>query len=509
MHTTIRTFALEGISARALRVEVDVLPGLPSFTIVGLPDRAVREARERVRAALVNSGFEFPLRRIVVNLAPASLRRVSPAMDLPIAAALLAASGQIELRRLAYVAFVGELALDGSVRPAQGVLPFVEAAKRFGAATILVPADNGAEAALVEGIDIATIEHLAGLPALCSGELDPTPPKALQIGLDPPADSPDLADLRGQPELRAALELAAAGGHSMLMVGPRGSGRTMAAIRLPSILPPLQRAEAMEVARIASATGRLNRAGWRGGRPFRAPHHAISPAGLVGGGIPARAGEATLAHRGVLFLDQLDEFSRDAIEALRATMGAGAVRPHPGCSRRSFPPRFLLAAAANPCPCGRGPGDVECTCAPPEIARHQARVTAALGAAIEILVHLRQPSAAEIGGPPGESSAVVADRAFRARELQERRLGPGRCNAQMTPAETRSCPLHPDAVMAIADIYARGRLSGWDHDGVLRLAQTLADLDEASVIEERHLVEALRLRGSTLRPSRPYTQLGV
>ncbi len=272
---TARTFTLDGIAARPVRVEVDVHRGLPGFAIVGLPDAAVREARERVRAALVNCGFEFPLRRIVVNLAPASLRKAGPGMDLAIAAALLSASGQLEWEALSRVAMAGELALDGSTRPVNGALAIAEAAREEGAEAIVVPAENGAEAALAEGIDVIALDGLGRLPALVAGEWEPLRPQALPLRIAG-AGGPDLADLRGQPHLRHALEVAAAGGHSLLMIGPPGAGKSLAASRLPSILPPLAAIEALEVARIASACGRLG-APLPAGRPFRAPHHTISP----------------------------------------------------------------------------------------------------------------------------------------------------------------------------------------------------------------------------------------
>jgi magnesium chelatase family protein len=297
---TAHTFTLDGISARPVRVEVDVHRGLPGFAIVGLPDAAVREARERVRAALVNCGFDFPLSRIVVNLAPASLRKAGPGMDLAIAAALLSASGQLEWERMDRVALAGELALDGQVRPINGALAIAEAAREGGAEIVVVPAENGPEAALAGGVEVVPLTSLAGLPALADGER-PGEPEPMAMSTEPGPGAPDLADLRGQPHLRHALEVAAAGGHSLLMVGPPGAGKSLAASRLPSILPPLGGDEALEVARIASATGRLG-AGLPAGRPFRAPHHTISAAGLIGGGTPPRPGEVTLAHRGCLFL---------------------------------------------------------------------------------------------------------------------------------------------------------------------------------------------------------------
>ena len=493
MLATARTFTLDGISARPVRVEVDVHRGLPNFTIVGLPDAAVREARERVRAALVNCGFEFPLRRIVVNLAPASLRKAGPGMDLAIAAALLSASGQLEWEGLARVALAGELALDGSTRPVQGALAMAEAAREGGAEAIVLPAENGAEAALAEGIELVPVEALGQLPALVAREWAPARPQALPLRLDPPPDAPDLADLRGQPHLRHALEVAAAGGHSLLMVGPPGAGKSLAASRLPSILPPLAPVEALEVARIASACGRLGSA-LAGGRPFRAPHHTISAAGLIGGGTPPRPGEATLAHRGVLFLDELCEFRRDALEALRAPLEAGEVAISRAGGQRSLPCRFMLVAAANPCPCGRGEADPDCSCAPYDVQRYQGKLSGALADRIDILAAVRQPGAAEIGGPAGESSAAVRDRVCVARERQERRLGPGRCNAEMTPAEVRASALDSDAAALLADLYARQRLSGRAYDRALRLAQTIADLEDAGEIGEEQMAQALQMR---------------
>jgi len=489
---TARTFTLDGISARPVRVEVDVHRGLPNFTIVGLPDTAVREARERVRAALVNCGFEFPLRRIVVNLAPASLRKAGPGMDLAIAAALLSAAGELEWEGLARVALAGELALDGSLRPVQGALAMAEAARESGAEAIVLPAENGAEAALAEGIGVVPVEALGQLPALVAGGWDPPRPEPMPLRLDPPSGAPDLADLRGQPHLRHALEVAAAGGHSLLMVGPPGAGKSLAASRLPSILPPLAVGDALEVARIASACGRLD--ALPGGRPFRAPHHTVSAAGLVGGGSPPRAGEVTLAHRGVLFLDELCEFRRDALEALRAPLETGEVAIARVGGQRLLPCRFMLVAAANPCPCGRGETDPDCTCSPYEVQRYQGKLSGALADRIDILAAVRQPSAAEIGGAPGEASAAVRERVCAARERQEHRLGSGRCNAEMTPAEARACPLGEGAATLLADLYARQRLSGRAHDRALRLAQTLADLAELEEIGEEQMAQALQMR---------------
>jgi magnesium chelatase family protein len=493
MLATAQTFTLDGIAARPVRVEVDVHKGLPAFSVVGLPDAAVREARERVRAATVNCGFEFPLHRIVANLAPASLRKAGPGMDLAIAAALLTASGQLDLASLPRLALIGELALDGSVRPVPGVLAIVEAAREKGVEAIVVPAENGPEAALAGEIDVICLESLGQLSALAAGEWMPQRPQPMPLRLDAAGAGPDLADLRGQPHLRYALEIAAAGGHSLLMIGPPGAGKSMAASRLPSILPPLVPAEALEVARIASACGRLDKVE-AGGRPFRAPHHTVSPAGLVGGGNPPNPGEATLAHRGVLFLDELCEFRRDTLEALRAPLETGWVSIARAGAWRQMPCRFMLLAAANPCPCGRGETDPECNCALPAVRRYQARLSGALADRIDVLAAIRQPGAEEIGGPPGESSASVRARVGAARERQERRLGRGRCNAEMSPGEVRECALEEAAAALLVDSYARRRLSGRAHDRVLRLAQTVADLAGRDAIGYEEMAQALQLR---------------
>jgi magnesium chelatase family protein len=493
MLATAQTFTLDGIAARPVRVEVDVHRGLPAFAVVGLPDAAVREARERVRSALANCGFEFPLQRIVASLAPASLRKAGPGLDLPIAVALLVASGQLQWAALPRLAMVGELALDGGVRPVPGVLAIAEAARERGAEAILVPAENGPEAALAGEIDVIPLAGLAELVDLASGKLAPGRPQPMSLPLVPEEGGPDLADLRGQPHLRHALEVAAAGGHSLLMVGPPGAGKSLAASRLPSILPPLAPAEALEAARIASACGRLETR-LAGGRPFRSPHHTISAAGLVGGGNPPRAGEATLAHRGVLFLDELCEFRRDTLEALRAPIETGWITISRAGATSRMPCRLMLIAAANPCPCGRGESDPECTCAPLDVRRYQGRLSGALADRIDILTAIRQPSAEEIAGPPGEPSDAVRERVAAARRLQEERLGEGRCNAEMTPAEAREGPLSEDAAALLAESYSRQRLSGRAHDRVLRVARTAADLAGTNTIERDQIAQALQLR---------------
>ncbi|MEK6326084.1 MAG: YifB family Mg chelatase-like AAA ATPase [Actinomycetota bacterium] len=496
MLASARTFALVGIEAREVEVEVDVASGgLPSFSLVGLPDPAVRESRERVRSAIANSGFKFPLQRITANLAPADLRKAGPGFDLAIAAALLGASGQLPLERLRHVALAGELALDGSIRPVPGILAMAEAARQLEAQAIAVPAPNAPEAALAGEPRVVPLVRLEQLALLGTEDepLAPTLPVWSGNGFGPSA--PDLADLRGQPYLRYALEVAAAGGHSLLIIGPPGAGKSLAARRLPSIMPPLGRSEAMEVLRIASACGRSPRPDAPPTRPFRAPHHTISTAGLVGGGSPPRAGEVTLSHRGVLFLDELGEFSREALEALRQPLEEGGVTIVRAHHAIELPCRFMLVAASNGCPCGRGEESGECECQPSSVRRYRAKLSGALADRIDIAISVERPSAEEMGAAPSSDSASVRERVIAARERQERRLGAGRCNADMSLSELRSSSaMTAEAKALLATGHAQLGLSGRGHDRVLRLSRTIADLDRCDEVSGDHVARALTLR---------------
>jgi magnesium chelatase family protein len=488
-----RTFTLLGVTAQHVHVEVDVHTGLPAFSVVGLPDAAVRESRERVRAALVNSGFEFPLRRITVNLAPADQRKAGPGFDLAIAAALLAASGQLPAEALEELALAGELALGGAIRPVHGTLAMAEEAARTGIGGIAVAAPSAPEAALAGNLRVVPLDSLAQLAALGRGEWDPPAVSAPNLNGASP-DLPDLADLRGQPALRHALEVAAAGGHSLLMLGPPGAGKSLAARRLPSLLPPLDRAETLEATRIAGACGTL-RPGTVAARPFRAPHHTISAAGLVGGGNPPRAGEVTLAHMGVLFLDELGEFSRSALEALRQPMEEGSIVVSRARHTIELPCRFLLVAAANRCPCGRGPGSGRCRCGPLAVRRYDAKLSGALADRIDISMTIEQPDAEALEGERPEPSASVRERVRAARERQASRLGPGGCNGEMSLDQLRRhCRLGPEAAALLAQSQRLGGLSGRGHDRVLRVARTVADLHASDRIEADHVAEALSLR---------------
>ena len=488
-----RTFAIAGIEAVPVDVEIDIHRGLPAFSIVGLPDAAVRESRERVRAALVNSGFDFPQQRITANLAPADLRKAGPGFDLAIAAAVLVASGQLRAQPLERWWLAAELALDGTVRPLPGILAMAERIDRAGGAGIAVAAANVAEARLVEGLAVAPLAAVTDLRALARGEVPATavPPPRQCVGPAPP----DLADLKGQPGLRRGLEVAAAGGHAALVIGPPGSGKSLAARRLPSIMPPLSHREAIEVTKIASIAGRRCADGALAPRPFRAPHHTISVAGLVGGGSPPRPGEITLAHRGVLFLDELGEFSRPSLEALRQPLEDGLVTIARARSRLTLPAGFQLFAAANPCPCGHGEGSSRCCCTAERIRSYAARLSGALADRVDIALAVEQPSAATLDGDPGEGSAAVAARVLDAREAQRERLGEGRTNASMTDREVAERarldgPARAALIAGHADLGLSGR--GWSR--VIKVARTCADLAGSRDVTGEHIDEALSLR---------------
>jgi magnesium chelatase family protein len=484
---TARTFTLLGIEAHEVRVEVDVRQGLPTFTLVGLPDAAVRESRERVRAALSNSGFEFPQLRITANLAPADLRKAGPGFDLAIAAAVLAATGQVAPETLADVALTGELALDGSIRPVQGTIAMAESAGRSGIRAVVVPSESAAEASIVTTSGVIPLDRLDQLRTL-GGADEPAQSSPPRPNGNTGPSLPDLADLRGQSGLRRALEVAAAGGHSLLVAGPPGAGKSMAARRLPSILPPLSEEEVLEAARVASACGRPVAPALARRRPFRAPHHTISTAGLIGGGNPPRAGEATLAHAGVLFLDELPEFGRGALEALRQPLEDGFVRIARARYSVELPCSFQLIAAANPCPCGRGPTSGQCTCDTSSLRAYEAKLSAALADRIDISILVDQPHPDSFARK-GESSETVAARVVAARERQLARSGDP--NARLAADEIAIGP----AVKRLLNRAGMAEtLGGRGRERVLRLARTLADLDDSAEIEAEHLAEALALR---------------
>ncbi len=490
MFAIARTFALVGVGAEPVHVEVDIGGGLPSFTIVGLPDTAVRESRERVRSALVNSGFRYPQHRVTVNLAPADLRKAGPGFDLAIAAALLAASGQIPKLVLDRYALAGELALDGAIRSVPGALAMAEGVRSLALRGVAVASADAVQAALVEGIEVVPLEHVAGLRELADGEI---PPVATARIAEQDDDLPDLGDLRGQPVLRGALEIAAAGGHSLLLTGPPGGGKTMAAQRLPSLLPPLAAEEIVEVTRIAGACG--ENGGPRRRRPFRAPHHTVSARALVGGGRPPRPGEVTRAHRGVLFLDELGEFRRDALEALRVPIEQGVITVTRTTGSVALPCRFQLVAASNPCPCGEGEDSGECECHPAAVSRYQAKLSGALADRIDISLHVKRPNAEALAEGEVERSAAVRERVMAAREIQSERLGEGRTNAEMTPREVRRhCPLEGEARAMMEASHRKLKLSGRGWDRCVKLARTIADLGGSDGIAVEHVGQAVQAR---------------
>lgn len=502
MLATIYSGTVDGVNGLVVDVEVDIAAGLPSFTTVGLPEAAVRESKDRVKAAIKNSGYAFPTKKITVNLAPADVRKAGTAYDLPIAVGILAASETLRLPVASYL-YLGELSLDGSVRPVTGVLPIVFAARKHGLAGVLVPRPNAKEAAVVEGIKVLAVDTLSQVVAFLTGHLEIAPEVVNVEELFKTSQNyqVDLSDVKGQEHAKRALEIAAAGGHNLLFEGVPGSGKTMLARRLPTILPDMTLAESLETTKIYSVAGLNSKnGGIIATRPFRAPHHNISDAGLIGGGQIPRPGEVSLAHNGVLFLDELAEFKKHILEGLRQPLEDGNVTISRVASSMNFPANFVMIAAINPCPCGfLNDPKRDCVCTPTQVERYRNRLSGPLLDRIDIHINVPAVPFKDLTNiEAGESSEIIKERVTRAREIQKQRFAERQgiySNSQMSTKDlNRYCPLDSECTKLLENSINKLGLSARAFQRIRKIARTIADLGGEGEIRAPHIAEAVQYR---------------